>query len=474
MGDVGTNMFLSVALSMVGAPNTRPVGGPAAHLVQQGDLAAAVLHLEEAYEAAADRWLLLDLASVYGLWTGHCAEAKVARERFLRACPDCAQKHDAVAAQLARLTEVCSGRVEIKGPRRGLQVDIDGKAAGRLPLSVKLWAGTHTASIRGAAPGTEQIFCVAPKSKRTVTLAPPMSATRRDLDARALALEHEYNAFEHLRRGALCEGIGALKHAHSLVPDPGYLFNVALAYDKWTDHCVETIGAFEAYLRICPACAFSDAAREKLSQAQRRCRGTVTVATEPAGLKVVVDGVLLGLSPRTSTMTPGRHVLEVGMGQRPPIRRRFFVEPQEQRTLSIVVGPGDPKSAPTPSPSAEGLTARAESAEPPNRTPMWISFGIGGAGLVTGAIFYGLALGDRATLVDRREQAIAGEIPGTALEPVDARLRRHRFFTWAGFGVATVGVATGLILYLLESSPPAEAGLSVQYVGDQISFGGRF
>ena len=66
----------------------------------------AVVEMRRAYAAHPDAAFLFNVATAYALWPGHCPEAVDHLQRYLAACPACAQA-DAARGRLAELQRHC-------------------------------------------------------------------------------------------------------------------------------------------------------------------------------------------------------------------------------------------------------------------------------------------------------------------------------------------------------------------------------
>jgi hypothetical protein len=99
--------------------------------------------------------------------------------------------------------------------------------------------------------------------------------------------------------------------------------------------------------------------------------------------------------------------------------------------------------------------------EEPSLVPVWVAFGVGGAGLVVGTVSGVLALKQVGRLSDRCPDY---KCPEKQQERIDSA-RTLGTVSTIGFGVAVVGAGTGLGLLLLgqqPSDPAAESRSSVQ------------
>jgi hypothetical protein len=93
----------------------------------------------------------------------------------------------------------------------------------------------------------------------------------------------------------------------------------------------------------------------------------------------------------------------------------------------------------------------------------YVALGIGGAGVVVGSIFGGLALGKKSSLDDACK--VKSNCPANAQDDIDA-LHTDATVSTVGFVVGGVGLAAGLIVLLTTSSsaPHATTGFAVHPV----------
>jgi hypothetical protein len=85
-----------------------------------------------------------------------------------------------------------------------------------------------------------------------------------------------------------------------------------------------------------------------------------------------------------------------------------------------------------------------------------VAFGVGGAGLVLGAITGGIALGDHSSLSNK----CGGGCPASAQGDLDSYHLMGTLST-VGFIVAGVGAATGAVLLLVQPKETTASGFHV-------------
>jgi hypothetical protein len=120
-------------------------------------------------------------------------------------------------------------------------------------------------------------------------------------------------------------------------------------------------------------------------------------------------------------------------------------------------------------------------AQQPSHVPAYVSFGIGGAGVVVGAIFGLVALGTKGGL---DTACSSGKICPSSQQSNIGSLNSQATISTVGFGVGVVGAAVGLVLLLTETpstetTPPPKAATRGSRVapwvgGNAIGLGGTF
>jgi hypothetical protein len=221
--------------------------------------------------------------------------------------------------------------------------------------------------------------------------------------------------------------------------------------------------------------ALEDAKREVDSVSGKVGAVTITVKAT-TGAEIAEPTVTLDGQPMNSAslglkrqIDPGSHVLHVTATGYKPADVTFSVvaganvdQPLmlEQDTSAPPAGGPAPGAAPaTPPPSSSPETPPPTSSGHTSILP-WVAFGIGGAGLILGAITGGLALGDHSTL--------SGECPGGSCPSNDSKAQSdlssyHTMgaVSTVGFIVAGVGAATGVVLLLTAPKSQPTTGFQI-------------
>ena len=125
------------------------------------------------------------------------------------------------------------------------------------------------------------------------------------------AIGHRNKAFEALAHKRWEEGITALEAGYEAQPHPNFLFNVAIAYDKWGGHCRQLIDAVRLFEKACSNCAIRKSAQPMVKEMRERCAVDVMVDSEPMGAHVQIDGEAHGTTPAMLHLVPGRYRMKL-------------------------------------------------------------------------------------------------------------------------------------------------------------------
>lgn len=249
------------------------------------------------------------------------------------------------------------------------------------------------------------------------------------------------------------------KESQDREPAPGTLMNLADCEEN-RGHLVAAIERYQAAAPWFKAgderAAFS---RQRSALLEKRVvRLVVRLAPDtPAGATVERDGApleaaSLGVATRVD---PGEHTFVVRAPGRPDVRAPMRFADGESREVLLFAGTPVLPRAVTPPPPVPGPSPWHP--PPPDRTPAFVAFGVGGAGLVTGTVAGILALGAAGTAHDGCPNQVC-----TSQESVDAasRAKALGLVSTIGFGVGVLGVAAGTFLWV-KASPTVMVGPAV-------------
>jgi len=228
--------------------------------------------------------------------------------------------------------------------------------------------------------------------------------------------------------------------------------------------------------------AIDDARKEVETVSTKVGAVTITVKGRD-GADVADPSVALDGQPINSAslgirraIDPGNHVLHVSAQGYKPADLNFPVTSGSNIDQPILLekdlSAPPPPPAPAPGPATNATPAAAPPGAPPptaESTPApsnkgsiapWIAFGVGGVGLVVGAITGGLALGDHSTLAS---ECGSGSCPSNNSKDQSDLSSYHTMgaLSTVGFIVAGVGAAAGVILLIAAPKSQPTTGLWV-------------
>ena len=241
----------------------------------------------------------------------------------------------------------------------------------------------------------------------------------------------------------------------------GKLIEARRLYQSIVDQPLDT-GVPPAWLKA------QEDAKQELGGLERRIPKLhlTVLGADVASLRVTVDGndfdeASLGTPV---AMNPGQHEIKVSVADREATVTRVLLKEGVTEFLSITLRPGlDAPAGQTPPVS---VPTRQTSSVSALTVTGYVSLGIGGAGLVLGAVTGGLALAGRDEVKAACGAADfdAGRCETSRTGALDGAQAMARAST-AGFVIAGVGAAAGAALLLLDlGKRPAAVSLGPGFV----------
>ncbi|HQP37058.1 MAG TPA: hypothetical protein PLI95_17860 [Polyangiaceae bacterium] len=192
----------------------------------------------------------------------------------------------------------------------------------------------------------------------------------------------------------------------------------------------------------------------------------IAISGLPAGTPptVRIDSHLLSAAALSAPrkLNPGRHVISVSAPGFAPARVTVQLAERQNERVAISMTPGN--GAEPEEPSTEGaveVDAIRPGPEVPSggrsHTLAYVAFGVGAAGLVTGAVTGVMALSKQSALESRCDTG-AHACPEDARSELDAG-RRLAWVSNIGFGVGIVGAGVGVASLLWPASNDAKPQL---------------
>ncbi len=249
------------------------------------------------------------------------------------------------------------------------------------------------------------------------------------------------------REGRYREAIDAFLAADRLSPRAALSFNIARAYDKLED-VAKALEFYRDYLRRekAPQNGAETRARVKELEAALAHRGVqqISVRSNPSGASLRIDGRLVGTTPWTGELTPGKHWAAVSAPGQPEQSREFELLAARAIDLELDLNGGTTSGAVPPKASGESTAApvdHRESRAGRGVTPwQWVALGAGAAALTA------------SLAVELSRQGIEDDLPSTVGRDYDARYdtmesRKVTARVLLGAGAA-LAITGGVLLYL--------------------------
>jgi hypothetical protein len=187
---------------------------------------------------------------------------------------------------------------------------------------------------------------------------------------------------------------------------------------------------------------------------------------------VAIDGVALvaAMLDTERPTDPGPHELRAtAQGFEPATATVTLADGEHKRVELHLVPSAAPPPAATPAPAPAPEATPAEPPPPPpaappppgapNRTPAYVAYGVGGVGLVVGAVFGVMALGTKSTLTDACNPKT--NCPASSQSDIDS-LSTKAWVANGGFAVAILGAGIGTYLWLTADDAPKPASTGVR------------
>lgn len=252
--------------------------------------------------------------------------------------------------------------------------------------------------------------------------------------------------------GNYAESKTAFEEAFDAVPNPIVLLSIAESQAKLNE-IAAAIATFQRYLSArvdAPDRADIEGKIKALSATPAK----VAVTSSPAGADVDLDGFpTQKKTPAEIEVAPGEHTLELSLAGHHGASQTITAEPGGTHELSLSLE-ALPHLEPAPAVS-DSETAQGEpiptAPEPDSGRPttaIWITGGVGVAGLVAGSVFGFLAMSEHSDFEKKPSEASAD------------RGERLALFADVGFGVGVMALATAAVLYFAtgdESEDVAKA-----------------
>jgi tetratricopeptide (TPR) repeat protein len=255
--------------------------------------------------------------------------------------------------------------------------------------------------------------------------------------------------------GRYAEAKAAFTEAFAAVPNPIVLLGVAESEGKLGE-IAGAIATLQRYLELRTDAPDRADIEEKL-KTLAATPARVAVTTQPAGAELEVDGFpTQKKTPAELELAPGDHELSYSLRGYRGGSEMLQLQPGERRDLALTLEALDVEPALAQAPAGVALPEEEASEEPGEEassgrptTALWITAGVGAAGLITGTVFGFLALSERSDFDEMPTKASAD------------RGERLALVADVGFGVGIAALATAAILYLVTDDAPSDDSVAL-------------
>lgn len=266
---------------------------------------------------------------------------------------------------------------------------------------------------------------------------------------------------------ALFERAFAKKPAHDIAAN--------LAYAEMNQGKLVEAAEHLAYaVRIWPPTGKDDKRQGAVDRLAKVKEGiaTLTIEVSVPGARVLVGEREVGTSPIAGEVfaEAGHVVVRVKREGHRDAETAVDVAKGGVETVKLTME-ATPVVVATAVPTASASATTTVEPPAPNRLPVYIAFGAGGAGLLLGAVAGGLVAAGNDEL--SKNCAPSGACPTSASGKLDST-RALSYASTAGFVLAAVGAAAGLTFILIESKPKKTTHATVQVTPGFVSVKGAF
>ncbi|WP_437708732.1 hypothetical protein WMF45_31180 [Sorangium sp. So ce448] len=284
-----------------------------------------------------------------------------------------------------------------------------------------------------------------------------------------------------MQAGRYETGCKALAESERMDPQPGTLFTLASCEARW-GRIATAVARFKDYLarfdRMTPAEQARQGQRPKLAGEERDRlspqipRLALSLPPDaPAGTVVRRDGSVLGEAALGVALPvdPGDHRVSIQAPGAPVREQHVTIAAGETKELTLALKDAPAAEAPAPPPTSPApAIVPAPAPAPPDapevpagrRTALYLTGGLGAAGLVLGSITGALVLDEKGTIDEHCGSGIQATDPKacdtTGRDAGDSANMLATVST-IGFAVALAGAGAALVLYFTEPKTAAPA-----------------
>lgn len=235
------------------------------------------------------------------------------------------------------------------------------------------------------------------------------------------------------RQGDFAGAQRNFEDAYRAVPNPIVLLSIAECEVR-TENFTGAVVTLSRYISERPDAPDRAQVEEQIAKLKAK-PGIVTVESTPAGATIWVDGQSTSqVTPADIELPAGDHMISVEAQGYHNAEQQVTVLLGSQQRVSLAPIPDAPPPAET-LPALPDVQIQASTTSH-GKLPIWIATGVAGAGLLTGAILGGMALGQK------------GDFDAKPSEKTADKGERLALFADVGFGIAAAAGITAIVLYV--------------------------
>ena len=244
-----------------------------------------------------------------------------------------------------------------------------------------------------------------------------------------------------LRTGQLKKAIKLFKQAHKYVPTSDYLFAIASIHSRIEGNCVQTIDAWEQFLRSCSDCSRKSKGEKQIKFHKKYCQVTINVDSTPSGADVNFDDLFIGKTPISFRTIAGKHFIKWSLDNHHPYESEVIL--LKGRDLAIkratLIPITEAKKAPpaeTAKPATKILKTDVTNPVKVGQQKEWVFLSSGGVIALLGAI----------SLISAHSEIDALNNAGSPEEYQRLEIG-STYGLKQGLGYTSIGVGLGLLSY---------------------------
>lgn len=277
-----------------------------------------------------------------------------------------------------------------------------------------------------------------------------------------------------LEAGKVDQACEKFAESQRVAPAPGTLLNLAVCREKQG----KTATAWSLFADVAAeALRSGDAARAKFANdheaalAGHLCKIVIDATSPPQGTVLRLDGKVLpeGVLGTAIPVDPGAHALEVTAPGKEPWQAAQLQVNDPASPLHVRVELRDAGAPQAASPAAQTSVAEDRTGRRVG-WPVFAAFGVGAAGLITGGIAGGLALGDAS---QAKANCQGSRCPASGQGPANSA-KTLATISDVGFGVAVLGAAVGAVLWIWAPRETGDAAAAIVVAPTSLRLQGVF